>query len=72
MSRVLDSVRTEVHGDVVITYGRYVGRFKTAAPGRGSSPCGISACTRSVTGNGSISRIERLTGRPTRKTSAKP
>ena len=24
-SRVLDSVKTEVHGDVVITYGRYVG-----------------------------------------------
>jgi len=33
-SRVLDSVRTEVHGDVVITYGRYVGRFEEAAPGR--------------------------------------
>jgi len=33
-SRVLDSVRTEVHGDVVITYGRYVGRFKEATPGR--------------------------------------
>ena len=33
-SRVLDSVRTELHGDVVITYGRYVGRFKAAAPGR--------------------------------------
>ena len=33
-SRVLDSVKTEVHGDVVITYGRYVGRFKNAAPGR--------------------------------------
>ena len=33
-SRVLDSVKTEVHGDVVITYGRYVGRFKDAAPGR--------------------------------------
>jgi hypothetical protein len=33
-SRVLDSVRTEVHGDVVITYGRYVARFKTAPPGR--------------------------------------
>ena len=32
-SRVLDSVKTEVHGDVVITYGRYVGRFKDAAPG---------------------------------------
>jgi hypothetical protein len=31
---VLDSVKTEVHGDVVITYGRYVGRFKNAAPGR--------------------------------------
>src|ERR1700752_1023624 len=27
-SRVLDSVRAEVHGDVVITYGRYVARFK--------------------------------------------
>ena len=34
VSRVLDSVKTEVHGDVVITYGRYVGRFKDAAPGR--------------------------------------
>lgn len=33
-SRVLDSVKTEVHGDVVITYGRYVGRFKNADPGR--------------------------------------
>jgi len=33
-SRTLDSVRTEVHGDVVITYGRYVGRFKNGAPGR--------------------------------------
>jgi hypothetical protein len=33
-SRVLDSVNTEVHGDIVITYGRYVGRFKDAAPGR--------------------------------------
>lgn len=33
-SRALDSVKTEVHGDVVITYGRYVGRFKDAAPGR--------------------------------------
>ena len=33
-SRVLDSVKTEVHGDVVITYGRYRARFKEAAPGR--------------------------------------
>jgi hypothetical protein len=33
-ARMLDSVRTEVHGDVVITYGRYVGRFKEAPPGR--------------------------------------
>jgi hypothetical protein len=33
-SRVLDSVKTEVHGDVVITYGRYVARFKNAEPGR--------------------------------------
>ena len=33
-SRILDSVKTEVHGDVVITYGRYVGRFKNADPGR--------------------------------------
>jgi len=33
-SRVLDSVKTEVHGDIVVTYGRYVARFKNAAPGR--------------------------------------
>jgi hypothetical protein len=33
-SRVLDSVKTEVHGDVVITYGRYVGRFRNAAAER--------------------------------------
>jgi hypothetical protein len=33
-SRVLDSVKSEVHGDVVITYGRYVARFKNAEPGR--------------------------------------
>ena len=34
----LDNVRTEVHGDVVITYGRYVSLFvppnRNAAPGR--------------------------------------
>lgn len=34
----LDGVRTEVHGDVVITYGRYVSLFmpqnRSAAPGR--------------------------------------
>ena len=33
-SRVVDSVKAEVHGDIVITYGRYVARFKNAAPGR--------------------------------------
>jgi hypothetical protein len=33
-SRVLDSVKAEVHGDVVITYGRYVARYKDGAPGR--------------------------------------
>jgi hypothetical protein len=33
-SRVLGSVKAEVHGDVVITYGRYVARYKNAAPGR--------------------------------------
>jgi hypothetical protein len=33
-SRVLDSVKTEVHGDIVITYGRYVARFKNAELGR--------------------------------------
>ena len=33
-SRELDSVKTEVHGNVVITYGRYVGRFRNAEPGR--------------------------------------
>src|SRR5262245_27815447 len=29
-SRVLDSVNTEVHGDIAITDGRYVGPFKEA------------------------------------------
>lgn len=33
-SRTLGAVKTEVHGDVVITYGRYIARFKKAAPGR--------------------------------------
>ena len=33
-SRVLGSVKAEVHGDVVITYGSYVARYKNAAPGR--------------------------------------
>jgi len=33
-SRALDSVKTEVHDDIVITYGRYVARFKNAEPGR--------------------------------------
>jgi hypothetical protein len=33
-SRSLSSVKTEVHGDVVITYGRYVARFKNGTPGR--------------------------------------
>ena len=33
-SRTLSSVRTEVHGDVVITYGRYVARFRNGTPGR--------------------------------------
>ena len=33
-SRALDAVKTEEHGDVVITYGRYVARFKNAEPGR--------------------------------------
>ena len=33
-SRVLDSVRTELHGDVVITYGRYVGALQGGRPGR--------------------------------------
>jgi hypothetical protein len=33
-SRVLDSVKAEAHGDVVITYGRYVARFKNAPTGR--------------------------------------
>jgi hypothetical protein len=33
-SRVLGAVKTEAHGDVVITYGHYVARFKNAEPGR--------------------------------------
>jgi hypothetical protein len=35
LSRDLDSVQVEMHGDIAITYGRYVARNKAAAPGRG-------------------------------------
>ena len=33
-SRELDRVRVEMHGDVAITYGRYVARMKGGDPGR--------------------------------------
>ena len=33
-SRELDSVRVEMHGDVAVTYGRYVARMKGGDPGR--------------------------------------
>jgi len=32
--RDLDSVKVEMHGDIAITYGRYVADFKNAAPDR--------------------------------------
>ena len=62
-SRVLDSVKTEVHGDVVITYGRYVAASRTPNPGAGSSRCGSSGCTRSATDAGNTCRIARCMGR---------
>ena len=34
LSRDLDSVQVERHGDIVITYGRYRARNKAASPGR--------------------------------------
>jgi len=34
LSRDLDSVQVEMHGDVAITYGRYVARNRTGAPDR--------------------------------------
>ena len=34
LSRDLDSVQVEMHGDIAITYGRYVARNKAAAPNR--------------------------------------
>jgi len=33
-ARDLDSVKVELHGDIAITYGRYVARNRNAAPGR--------------------------------------
>jgi ketosteroid isomerase-like protein len=35
LSRDLDSVQVELHGDIAITYGKYVARNKTATPDRG-------------------------------------
>ena len=32
--RDLDSVKVEMHGDIAITYGRYVAQNRTAAPGK--------------------------------------
>ena len=34
LSRDLDSVQVELHGDVAITFGQYRARYKTAEPGR--------------------------------------
>src|SRR3954471_10849299 len=34
LARDLDSVNVEMHGDVAITYGRYVAKTRTAAEGR--------------------------------------
>jgi ketosteroid isomerase-like protein len=34
LSRDLDSVQVELHGDVAITYGRYRARNRSGAPGR--------------------------------------
>jgi Domain of unknown function (DUF4440) len=33
-ARDLDSVKVELHGDIAITYGRYIARNRNAAPGR--------------------------------------
>ena len=34
LSRDLDAVQVEMHGDIAITYGKYVAKNKSAAPGR--------------------------------------
>jgi uncharacterized protein DUF4440 len=67
-SRVLDSVKTEVHGDVVITYGRYVGRFKDAAPGRRTFTVWSSASTPDGMASGNTCPIAPWTDRSTRRT----
>ena len=36
LSRDLDSVQVEMHGDIAITYGQYRARNKSAAPDRGA------------------------------------
>ena len=35
LSRDLDSVKVEMHGDVAITYGRYIAKNRNATPDRG-------------------------------------
>ena len=32
LARDLDSVKVEMHGDVAITYGRYIGHYKSGPP----------------------------------------
>ena len=34
LARDLDSVKVEIHGDIAVTYGRYIARNRNAAPGR--------------------------------------
>ncbi len=59
-----DSVKAEMHGDVAITYGRYLAHTTSGDdPAGAGSRSGSSASTPGATGAGSTCRIEPCMGR---------
>ena len=67
LARDLDSVEVEMHGDIAITYGRYVAQTGLAIPRSPGSRSGSSASMRNGTASGCMSRaapcMDRLMGR---------
>ena len=56
--RDLDSVKVEMHGDIAVTYGRYVLRTGPATPISRGSRYGLSGSTRNATATGCMYLIE--------------
>ena len=77
--RDLDSVKVEMHGDIAITYGRYVAQNRIAAldectgylPVEPGSRCGSSVSTRNETATGCMCPIARCMVRPTGRTGSR-